>query len=186
MIDRVLDRLQPTPVQPAPAMGSAGEAGVLFDRVVAVCVDVLLCYLLVVVPLFYVGGALLGGLEALGGAVGLLSVLVFFPVYVTYSFAFEWRFGRTPGKVNRRLVVVMADGTPCTLRASAVRNLLRYVDLLGVPPMVLGLLLAFVFDGRRVGDLVAGTLVVRAVASAAGPGTPTAHPDGAETSTESE
>lgn len=170
MIDRVVDRLQPTPVQPAPAMGSAGDAGVLFDRVVAVCVDLVLCYLLGVVPLFYVGGASLGGLEPLGGAVVVLSLLLLLPVYVTYAFALEWRYGRTPGKVSRRLVVVMADGSRCTLRASAVRNLLRYLDLLGIPPLVFGLLVAFVLDGRRVGDLAAGTVVVRAVATTGRPG----------------
>jgi uncharacterized RDD family membrane protein YckC len=55
----------------------------------------------------------------------------------------------------------MADGGPCTARASAVRNMLRYVDFLGVPPLVVGLVAAYTTDGRRVGDLAADTVVVR-------------------------
>jgi len=58
----------------------------------------------------------------------------------------------------------MEDGSQCTLRASAVRNLLRYVDLLGVPPLVVGLASALVTGGRRIGDHAADTIVVRSTA----------------------
>lgn len=161
-MDRLADSLLPTREQPSPTMGSAREAAVLFDRALATTIDLGLCYFLLELPLVYaVGEVLFGGYEGVAGAAAGLSLALLVPLWITYSFAFEWRFGRTPGKVNRRLVVVMADGSECTLRASAVRNLLRYVDALGIPPMVVGLLSAFVLDGRRVGDLAAGTVVVR-------------------------
>ena len=67
--------------------------------------------------------------EARAGAIAVGSLLVLAPLYLTYSFAFEWRFGRTPGKVNRGLLVVTEDGGDPGVRACAVRNLLRYVDL---------------------------------------------------------
>ena len=163
MIDRVLDRFLPTGIQPAPTMESVAEPKVLLDRGLAAAIDLLFCYVFVEAPVIYVLGEVFPDrFEAFAGTAAVLSVLALLPIYVTYGFAFEWRYGRTPGKVNRGLLVVMADGEPCTLRASAVRNLLTYVDLVGVPPLVVGLVSALLADGRRIGDLVAGTVVTRA------------------------
>ena len=163
MIDRLLDGLLPTRQQPAPTPGSETDRRVLLDRGVAAAIDVFLSYVFLVIPFVYVVSEVFPDrFEALGGAAVVGSLLLLLPVYVTYSFAFEWRYGRTPGKVNRGLLVVMADGRRCTLHAGAVRNLLRYVDLVGVPPFVVGLVAALVADGRRVGDAAAGTVVVRA------------------------
>lgn len=165
VIDRVLDGLLPTRRQPAPVLGTADAREVVIDRTGAAVIDVVVCYVLLEFPLVYVFSVLAPGTySALGGYVIPLSLVVLLPIYATYSFACEWRYGRTPGKVNRGLVVVMADGRECTLRASAVRNLLRYVDVLGVPPLLVGSLAMLVADGRRVGDLLADTCVVRATA----------------------
>lgn len=167
MIDRLLDRFLPTKSQPAPAMESVDETRVLFDRGLAAAIDVLLCYVFLEIPVVYVLSELFPGrFEALGGAAVTLSLLVLVPIYLTYSFACEWLYGRTPGKVNRGLIVVMSTGERCTLWASATRNLLRYVDMIGVPPLVVGLLSALLADGRRLGDIAAGTVVVRARAPA--------------------
>ena len=144
-------------------MDTVADRRVLLDRGIAAAIDMVLCYVLIESPIIYVLGELFPDrFEAFAGTAAVLSVLALLPIYVTYSFAFEWRYGRTPGKVNRGLLVVMADGERCTLQASATRNLLSYVDLVGVPPLVVGLVSALVADGRRVGDLVAGTVVTRA------------------------
>ncbi len=72
----------------------------------------------------------------------------------------RWR-GQTLGKRLVGVRVVRHDGAPVTLADSAVRNLLRAVDFLplcypvGVVTMLVDPL------HRRVGDLVAGTLLVR-------------------------
>lgn len=162
MIDRILDRWQPTRQRPAPDLDSAGDRVVLLERGAATALDLLVSYLLIEVPALYVLSELApAAFDALGGAAVILSLVLLLPVYVTYSFAFEWRYGRTPGKVNRGLVVVMLTGEHCTARAAALRNLLRYVDFLGVPPLVVGVIVALLSDGRRVGDLVAETVVVR-------------------------
>lgn len=162
MIDWKLDGFLPTERQPAPVLETAGDGDVLLARGAAAAIDLFICYVLLESPLIYVGSVVFGETyEALGGAVVLLSLLALFPIFATYSFVLEWRYGRTPGKVNRGLLVVMADGRPCTYRASAVRNLLLYVDLLGIPPLVIGLVTALVTDGRRLGDLAAETVVVR-------------------------
>jgi uncharacterized RDD family membrane protein YckC len=165
MIDRLFDSLLPTRYRPAPAMGTAGEGRVLLARGWAALVDLLVCYVLLELPVFYAASVLFPGpFEARAGSLAFVSVLILAPLYLTYSFAFEWRYGRTPGKVNRGLLVVTTDGGEPGLHAVAVRNLLRYVDLLGVPPLVLGAVVALASDGRRVGDHLAGTVVVRATA----------------------
>jgi hypothetical protein len=77
--------------------------------------------------------------------------------------------GRTPGKRALGLRVVLADGGAVGLRASAVRNLLRLVE--GLPLSYLPAILAILLtrDNQRLGDLAAGTVVMRETAVAAGP-----------------
>ncbi|WP_222920233.1 RDD family protein [Natrinema sp. SYSU A 869] len=165
MIDWKLDGFLPTRRQPAPILETAGDRDVVLARGSAAAIDLFVCYVLIEFPAIYVlGTAFSDPYEALGGYVIILSLLVLLPLYATYSFVFEWRYGRTPGKVNRGLLVVMADGSPCTYRASAVRNLLLYIDLLGIPPLVLGFVSALMTGGRRLGDHAAGTIVVRSTA----------------------
>ena len=178
MIDRTLDGFLPTQRQPAPVLETADDRDVLLARGAAAAIDLFICYVLLESPIIYVGSVVFGETyESLGGAVGLFSLLALFPIFATYSFVLEWRYGRTPGKVNRGLLVVMADGRECTYRASAVRNLLLYVDLLGIPPVVVGLVTALVTDGRRLGDLAAETVVVRSTKPTDGGGAVSADAD---------
>ena len=78
--------------------------------------------------------------------------------------------GQTPGKRVLHLRVISSDGAPVGWLATCVRNLMRTVDMLPFGyacGLVSGLLDPW---GRRLGDLVAGTLVVDRWAY-------TAHPD---------
>lgn len=69
--------------------------------------------------------------------------------------------GRSPGKAWVGLRVIGDAGEPVTLAASLVRNLLRGVDILP-GSYVVGLVAMVVSaEGKRLGDLAAGTLVVR-------------------------
>jgi len=79
-----------------------------------------------------------------------------------YFILFEGlRGGQTPGKRMVGIRVVRDTGHPVTLGAAAARNLLRVADFLP-PPYLAGLaLIAFHPRGKRLGDLVAGTVVVR-------------------------
>jgi hypothetical protein len=68
--------------------------------------------------------------------------------------------GRTPGKRALGLRVVRVDGAPVGPVESLARNLLRVVEVpLGYAPGVLAIALGP--RRQRLGDLVAGTLVVR-------------------------
>jgi len=104
--------------------------------------------------------ALLGVLGKAG--IGVYLILVFVMLWL-YPVVFEAMFdGQTPGKRAMELRVVSADGAPVGWLASFVRNLLRTVDAL---PLGYGFgLAASLWDpfGRRLGDMVAGTLVVHA------------------------
>ncbi|MBX3701843.1 MAG: RDD family protein [Dokdonella sp.] len=108
----------------------------------------------------FIAATALGALGASG--IGLY-LLVLFALWWLYPVLFEvLRDGQTPGKRVMRLRVVNANGTPVTWLASIVRNLLRVVDMM---PLCYGFgLVASLTDrqGRRIGDLVARTLVVYA------------------------
>lgn len=93
---------------------------------------------------------------------GALFVLVIFVVQVFYHVAFETvSAGRTPGKRWTGLRVVTVGGAPVTFTASAIRNLLRLVDAL--PGAYLVGMVAILANSRnqRLGDMAAGTIVVR-------------------------
>lgn len=86
----------------------------------------------------------------------LIALAILF-VQWAYYWLFEWLWhGQTPGKRLMGIRVIRDNGQPPGVAAPAVRNLLRVVDLPGV-----GLLLMFAHArGKRLGDIVAGTLVV--------------------------
>lgn len=70
--------------------------------------------------------------------------------------------GRSPGKALFGLRVVRDGGLPIGLRESALRNLLRMVDMMPLSQYLVGLVSMVVSkDVRRLGDFAAGTIVVR-------------------------
>lgn len=92
----------------------------------------------------------------------LLLVLAFFFTNWGYALCFEtlWR-GQTPGKRLLHLRVVRGDGSPPTFVDLALRNLCRGIDFLPFFYVVGVVTLMVTHPSRRLGDLVAGTLVVR-------------------------
>lgn len=70
--------------------------------------------------------------------------------------------GQTPGKRVFRLRAVRDGGYSVGFAASAVRNLMRIVDLQPAFTYLIGISsIAFSRSGKRLGDMVAGTIVVR-------------------------
>lgn len=105
--------------------------------------------------------ALFVGLTPWGG--------VGFGVFLISVFLLEWFYpalcevyldGATPGKKSMGLRVVNDDGTPVQMAAAMIRNLLRAADFL---PVLYGVGLVSMLVNRefkRLGDLVAQTVVV--------------------------
>lgn len=91
----------------------------------------------------------------------LYSVAVFV-LFIVYYFVFEWLWdGQTPGKRFFGMRVMMSSGLPLTVTAALARNAVRVVDFL---PLSYGFgALVSVSNplNQRMGDLVAGTIVVR-------------------------
>lgn len=113
------------------------------------------------------------------GGMGLYLIALFV-LFWAYPVLFEVLMnGQTIGKRSLGLRVVNANGTPVTWMASIVRNLLRTVDML---PFGYGFgVVAALVDphSRRLGDMVAGTLVVHAdtvTPAVAAPNVPVVHP----------
>lgn len=93
-------------------------------------------------------------------ALGLFLLVVFLTEWF-YGAFFETVFsGRTPGKMLVSLRVVREDGAPASLPDFVLRNLLRGVDYLPGPFGVALVTMTLDRKLRRVGDLVAGTVVV--------------------------
>ena len=102
---------------------------------------------------------------ASGGALFEASV----GVMLVVMFAMEWGYyvfcevlfnGRTPGKIAVRLRVVTATGQPLHMVGSILRNLLRAADFLPGAYALGLLIMARDQRFRRLGDMVAGTMVV--------------------------
>ena len=160
-----------------PLVFTVARAG---DRVSAFVID------LVIQLLVLLGLGLLLLLFARGGLAFGFATIAFFLVRYAYFIGFELRWqGRTPGKRRLHLRVIDASGGALPAEAVVVRNLTREVELfvpllvLNAPELLvdtgppwlraLAVAWAAVFllfpllnrDRRRIGDLLAGTLVVR-------------------------
>src|SRR5207237_3913500 len=90
-------------------------------------------------------------------------VVIQFIIINGYFAIFEWAWrGQTPGKLIMKLRVIREDGRPISFYEAMVRNLLRVIDFMVPPFYSIGLISVFATDrDQRVGDLVAGTVVVR-------------------------
>ena len=94
----------------------------------------------------------------LGALFGLIAFAFLWGYYIFFEMLWN---GQSPGKRWAGLRVIRANGTPITLTESIIRNLVRLVDFL---PAYYGVGVVTMFidsQSRRLGDLAAGTLVVR-------------------------
>jgi uncharacterized RDD family membrane protein YckC len=109
----------------------------------------------------YLGDLLAAGAWMRFFVYGLL-IIVGFLITVGYYFFFEWLWdGQTPGKRWLGLRVLQANGMPINMWQAMTRNVLRLVDFLPLSYGVGGMIALFNPHNRRVGDLVAGTVVAR-------------------------
>ena len=102
------------------------------------------------------------GVTAGEGFVIALAAIVVFACTYGYDTAFEaLRNGQTPGKDVMGIRVIRDGGLPCDFKAAAIRNLVYLVD----GPLTLWIvgMLSIVITKRnqRLGDIAAGTLVIR-------------------------
>ena len=89
------------------------------------------------------------------GTVGFLAATAY---YVVSEMTMD---GQSPGKRMAGLRVVRDDGTPITFLDSAVRNIIRAVDMIPLFYTVGLLAVFFSKKSKRLGDMAAGTVVVK-------------------------
>jgi len=92
-----------------------------------------------------------------------VMILALFLILTGYFAFFEWMWsGQTPGKRWLKLRVIREDGRPITFWESSIRNLLRAFDMMPGMFYSIGLISVFATSrDQRIGDMVAGTVVVR-------------------------
>jgi len=112
-------------------------------------------------------GLLIGQIAKLIGNVNsdiatAVSVAGYFAISVVYAILLEWRWrGQTIGKRLLGLRVIDIHGLRLQLPQIALRNLLRFVDMLPLFYLVGGLTAVFSRNAQRLGDIAANTIVTR-------------------------
>jgi len=132
------------------------------SRMAAAVLDTILLFLALLLVILVGSNVNLGG--AVGGWFTALMVLLMFGLVWGYFAGFEaLNGGRTPGKQSLGIRVVMDTGQPVTTGAAVVRNLVRLLDCyFPLVPVLPAMLLMFLNkSNKRLGDMAAGTIVVR-------------------------
>lgn len=129
-----------------------------FSRMLALAIDLAVIAMLgsilekVLAPLQFFGGDL----------VGALGIIMYFAITLIYGALSEWIWrGQTVGKRLMGLRVVDARGLRLEPSQVIVRNLMRFIDALPALYLVGGIACVFSRHRQRLGDLAAGTVVVR-------------------------
>ena len=141
-------------------------------RLLAYLLDLAICYASLAAIAFVIfvavaGLAAVSGVAQNAAAAGVgLVLLLLFAIQWLYFTLFEALRGRTPGKAAFGCRVVTTMGRPIGPRAAALRNVLRAADALPLTYTagllsVAGLVsMSVTRRFQRLGDLVAGTMVV--------------------------
>lgn len=158
-MDPKLDVATPERVQVSLPIAGIGT------RAMAYLVDLAILFAALMVVFFVTSLVIpdmLKAVEVLSGVERAVGGLLIFAALWGYWTTMEivWR-GQTIGKRLLRIRVVKADGSPVGIFESAVRNLLRIVDFF--PVCYPAGLITMLIDTRhrRLGDLLAGTMLVR-------------------------
>lgn len=144
------------------------RAAKLPSRALAIALDLLVEVVALIVTLITVG-TLTPDLDSAAGAAISLGLVVFFLVALPILIETLSR-GRSLGKLALGLRVVRSDGGPVRFRHSLVRGLVAFFEIIffsGVPAVITSLVDS---QGRRLGDIFSGSLVVRERVPGAGRG----------------
>jgi uncharacterized RDD family membrane protein YckC len=133
------------------ALAHVVDLVVIVATVVAIGIAILVLFL---------GATFSGAGEDLSGIGAGLFMLVLFAAQWLYFVLFEAMRGATPGKRVFGLRVVTTSGRPIGWGAAILRNLLRVADVLPAWYLLGGVVMTASTRFQRLGDWVAGTLVV--------------------------
>lgn len=136
------------------ALGYERNVGVGL-RFVAVIIDSIILGIIGYLIAAVTGGTTAGGFDLQGAPAFVLFIIGFL-----YYWLLETYLGGTLGKLVLGMRVTMEDGSPVTLTAALVRNLLRIID--GLFAYLLGAIFIWTSPAKqRLGDRLAKTYVVK-------------------------
>src|SRR5216117_1408522 len=165
------DRFTPVELRQRLGVETSEHVEVHFDlagvgsRAAAAIIDTVLIVLGLLA--LWIAGSALGGLsgggEPTGWALAAVILLSFFTFFGYFALFEALNGGRTLGKQLLGIRVVMETGRAVTPTAAIVRNLVRLLDCyFPLLPFLPGLVMGFLHNrNQRLGDLAAGTIVVR-------------------------
>lgn len=144
-------------------IGSRAAAALIdYGLIVGVSLLLVAVYVFLVPSFMHVANASLLIRRAGGWAAAVLLLLLFVEQWGYYVLFEAFADGQTPGKRWLGLRVVQDGGYSITFAASAARNVARVLDQQPVLLYIVGLVAVAVSKtGKRLGDHLAGTLVVR-------------------------
>ncbi len=91
-----------------------------------------------------------------------LGVALYFAIGIAYPMILEWRWrGQTVGKRLLGLRVIDAQGLRLQFPQIAIRNLMRFIDMVPIFYLVGGIAALVSRNAQRLGDLAANTVVAR-------------------------
>lgn len=134
------------------------EMGGLGERIVAALIDWGMFFVI------YIGLAIAGVTLNMVDALGIVMVITFAALYVFYDLICEvFMNGQSVGKKVMKIRVVSADGAQPRLSQYLLRWLFRIVEC-GISLGSIALVVAAISEkGQRIGDMVAGTVMIRTV-----------------------
>lgn len=128
----------------------------LGDRILAYFIDVLIMVAYIILIFLVIGFGEIG-------SIAIIISLISIPLFL-YHMLFEiFMNGQSPGKRQMNIKVVRLDGTPPTIGNYIIRWLLRIIEIDLMSGAIALLTIAINGKGQRVGDIAAGTTVVKLV-----------------------
>jgi len=96
------------------------------------------------------------------GWFSFLFILIMLPLWLVYFVLQEGLWGQTIGKRITKIKVVKTNGEKAGWLKVLLRNLFRFIDVLGPAPYIVGMISIMVSKKRqRIGDIVAKTIIVK-------------------------
>jgi uncharacterized RDD family membrane protein YckC len=139
------------------------ETAGIASRAIARSIDALIQLAALFALLLLVGVALPGSAGVVAAIIGVAAVVIGYPMLCEALMR-----GRSPGKAALGLRVVTVEGAPAAVRHAFIRSTVGVVDFL-IPPVGLCAVVSSLLSpkSQRLGDLVAGTIVLRERSAAA-------------------
>ena len=136
------------------------EVAGLGERILARVIDLGIFFLIFILGLFFEG---LTSFFTSSGEGAVILITIYAVLFVFYDLIFEvFMNGQSIGKRIMKIKVISLNGARPSVGQYLLRWLFRIVDFLIIEPGLIALVVAAVSEKpQRIGDIVAGTMLIR-------------------------